>query len=59
MHKTLLIRYEVEYDPMDPANEADVLRYCHELAEDAALVPDFVQAEIDGQVLTDFQKNSQ
>lgn len=46
--KKLVITYEV---PFDNENEEDVIRYCHELAEEAAMCEDFVRAELDGEEL--------
>jgi len=46
--KKLVITYEV---PFETENEEDVIRYCHELVEEAAMCDDFVRAELDGEVL--------
>lgn len=43
--KKLVITYEV---PFTCENEEDVIRYCRELVEEAALCEDFVKAELDG-----------
>ena len=48
--KTLIITYEIEYDPTREP-EDDIIRYCHEIADEATNFGDFVKAELDGEVI--------
>lgn len=50
MKKNLVITYEIEYDPTKETEE-DIIRYCHEIADEAANFGDFTKAELDGEVI--------